>query len=240
MNEITTVILAGGFGTRIKHLLPNIPKPMAQVAGKPFIEWIIKYLQAQQLTDITISTGYLGQIIEQYFKDYQGKSKIKCYQENTPLDTAGGFINVVKQHSKTPKAWLITNGDSLIVADLKPFFDYLNDDRVSGVILGLKVNDASRYGTLIYDDKFNLINFAEKKTGEGVINAGVYLLRHNLIKDFPQDIPLSFEKEVFPLFLSNNDKIKIHIVDNPFLDIGTPESLSQAEAFIIKNCETGF
>lgn len=235
MNEIITVILAGGFGTRIKHLLPNIPKPMANVAGKPFIEWIIKYLQSQNLTHIIISTGYLGEIIEQYFANYQDNINIKCYKEVASLGTGGGFINVVKQSKLAPSAWLVTNGDSLIFADLKLFFDYLEEDTVSGVILGLSMTDASRYGSLVYDEDFNLISFAEKKPGAGVINAGVYLFRHSLVAQFPEHTPLSFEQEVFPSLLENHVKLKVHIVDAPFLDIGTPSSLAQAEDFIINN-----
>ena len=81
----------------------------------------------------------------------------------------------------------------------------------------------------------NLISFAEKKPGAGVINAGVYLLRNSLINYFPLRKPLSFEHDVFPLLLEQGCKIKVHITQAPFLDIGTPESFAQAETFIRKN-----
>jgi len=235
-SEIVAVILAGGFGTRVKHLLPNIPKPMASVKGKPFVEWIIKYLHSQGIKKTIISTGYLGEVIEKYFAHQTMEGmEVKCCRETTALGTAGGFVNVVKNHKLSPKAWLITNGDSLIFANLQPLFSYLEDEKVSGVILGLSLNDTSRYGSLVYDQDYNLINFAEKKPGAGVVNAGVYLLRHNLIAEFPQNIPLSFEQEVFPCLLDKGIKFKVHIVDAPFLDIGTPSSLAQAEKFIIHN-----
>lgn len=233
--EIIAVILAGGFGTRIKHLLPNIPKPMATVVGKPFIEWIIKYLNSQKIDDFIISTGYLGDIIENYFATQPiEKITVKCYRETVPLGTGGGFINAVKESQKSPQAWLITNGDSLIFANLQPMFNYLEDETISVVILGLSITDASRYGTLEFDGQNNLVNFAEKKSGAGIINAGVYLLRHSLMKDFPTQTPLSFEKEIFPQLLKQNVKIKVHTVNAPFLDIGTPNSLAEAEDFIQK------
>lgn len=230
------VILAGGFGTRIKHLLPNIPKPMASVAEKPFIEWIIKYLKSQEIDEFRLSTGYLGEVIENYFANQPIENiNIQCIRETTPLGTAGGFLNVVKQTKKTPESWLITNGDSLIFTDIKPLLNLLEDESVSGVILGLKMQDASRYGSLVYDENNNLISFAEKKSGSGIINAGIYLLRHELIQEFPQKTPLNFETDIFPTLLKKGVKLKIHIVDAPFLDIGTPDSLTEAEDFIIQN-----
>jgi D-glycero-alpha-D-manno-heptose 1-phosphate guanylyltransferase len=237
MNQDTiAVILAGGFGTRVKHLLPNIPKPMASVAGKPFVEWIIKYLFAQGLTDIILSTGYLAEVIQSYFETNPIEGiNLESYQETKPLGTGGGFVNIVKQSGKKPKAWLITNGDSLIFTDLSPLWTYLADDSVSGVILGLSVTDTSRYGSLVYDQDGNLVNFAEKQPGKGVINAGVYLLRHNLVTKFPSINPLSFEQDIFPFLLQQGIKIKVQIVTAPFLDIGTPATLSQAEQFIQQN-----
>lgn len=234
--NIIAVILAGGFGTRIKHLLPDIPKPMAKVANKPFVEWIINYLQQQSIKQFILSTGYLGDVIEKYFNHYSiDNIIINCYQENEPLGTAGGFINVVNLSNQMPDSWLVTNGDSLIFTDLNPMFDYLKNDEIKGVILGLSLPDASRYGSLKYDDDYNLISFAEKQQGKGVINAGVYLFKHSLINKFPETKPLSFEYDVFPELLRQGYKIKVHITEAPFLDIGTPETLIQAENFILNN-----
>lgn len=236
MKNSIVVILAGGFGTRIKHLLPNIPKPMVKVANKPFLAWIIDYFQKQNLNEFIISTGYLGHRIDQYFKDNLiDNLVINCYQENEPLGTAGGFLNAVNLSEKKPFSWLITNGDSLIFTHLKPLFNYLENDDVDGVILGVSLPDASRYGSLKYDGDFNLISFAEKQEGKGVINAGVYLLKNSLINKFPSQKPLSFEYDVFPELLRQRCKIKVHITESPFLDIGTPETLIQAENFIINN-----
>lgn len=230
------VILAGGFGTRVKHLLPNIPKPMAMVANKPFIEWIVRYLHQQNIDNFILSTGYLGQIIETYFNEIMiDNITVNCYQETEPLGTAGGFINAVNLSNQQPFSWLITNGDSLIFADLKPLFNYLENHEVEGVILGLSLPDASRYGSLKYDQDYNLISFAEKQEGKGVINAGVYLFKHSVISKFPDKKPLSFEYDIFPELLSQGCKIKVHITEASFLDIGTPETLIQAENFIINN-----
>ncbi|PHV61115.1 sugar phosphate nucleotidyltransferase [Cyanobacterium aponinum] len=237
--KITAVILAGGFGTRVKHLLPDIPKPMAKVLDKPFLEWIIRYLHQQNINNFLLSTGYLSTIIKNYFNtSLFDNLSIKCYEELEPLGTGGGFINAVKQDKSYTDYWLVANGDSLIFSNLKPFFECLNDDTVEGVILGLTVEDSSRYGSLKFDDDYNLISFAEKKDGKGIINGGIYLFKNDVLAKFPQNNKLSFEYDIFPYLLSQGCKIKVHITSAPFLDIGTPETLIQAEKFIAENWQS--
>jgi NDP-sugar pyrophosphorylase family protein len=237
-SQIVAVILAGGYGTRVQHLLPGVPKPMASVAGKPFLEWIIHYLKVQGITKVIISTGYLAEIIEEYFRDRPISGvEISCYRETTPLGTAGGFLNAVRQSEQKPLSWLIINGDSLVFTNLNLLNIHLDDLDIGGVILGLEVGDTSRYGSLIYNEKDILVGFQEKRPGIGIINAGVYLLRHSLLREFPQNLPLSFEKDVFPNLLNKGINLKVQTVATPFLDIGTPESLPQAEKFIQNNLD---
>ncbi|MFM7440116.1 MAG: sugar phosphate nucleotidyltransferase [Snowella sp.] len=233
LDDIIAVVLAGGFGTRIKHLLPDVPKPMAEVAEKPFLSWVLTYLQRQGIEKALLSTGYLAEIIEQYAKTRLiSDLDLKCYPETSPLGTAGGFLNAVKQSEQNPKAWLVLNGDSLIFTDLAPLNQYLEDESVDGVILGVSVPDTSRFGSLVYDEQKTLLQFAEKQSGKGVINGGVYLLRNKLVQQFPTNFPLSFEYDIFPSLLQQNICLKVHPVTAPFLDIGTPDSLAQAESFI--------
>ena len=233
LDNIIAVVLAGGFGTRIKHLLPDVPKPMAEVAEKPFLSWVLTYLQRQGIEKALLSTGHLAEIIEEYTKMQPIPDlDLHCYPETSPLGTAGGFMNAVNQSEQKPKAWLVLNGDSLIVTDLAPLNQYLEDEGVEGVILGVSVPDASRFGSLVYDEQNTLLQFAEKQSGAGVINGGVYLLRDRLVQQFPKNFPLSFEYDIFPSLLQQKICLKVHPVEAPFLDIGTPDSLAQAGSFI--------
>ena len=134
-----------------------------------------------------------------------------------------------------PVAWLVANGDSLVFADLALAAAELNNPAVEGVIIACTVTDASRYGTLAIGPAGELRGFAEKRAGKGVINAGMYLLRDSLIRQFSGTVPLSFEENIFPQLVAQGSLIKVCAVDAPFLDIGTPESLSQAEAFVEQN-----
>lgn len=235
------VVLAGGYGTRIQHLLPNLPKPMAEVCGKPFLEWVLRYLQVQGIEQALLSTGYLGEKIADYFEAQPLPSlRVSCVRETKPLGTAGGFVHAVQQCPSQPGAWLITNGDSLVCADLRDFFEALADPAIDGVMLGVTVPDTTRYGSLICDEQGHLLTFAEKRPGSGMVNGGVYLFRHGVLAQFPSQIPLGFEQDVFPQLLRQGIKIQVVSVVAPFLDIGTPESLPQAEAFISQNRDRFF
>ena len=236
LDQIIAVILAGGFGTRIRHLLPDLPKPMAPVSGRPFLEWVVRYLAAQGIRRVTISTGYGAEKVEQHFRTQPvANVLVRCVPETEPMGTAGGFVNAVQSSPEPPPAWLVLNGDSLAFAALDPMAAALDESAVAGVILGVAMADASRYGTVVRNSKDDLIEFAEKQPGAGVINAGVYLLRAALVGEFPKRVPLSFEKEVFPELIARQVRLRVSASDAPFLDIGTPESLPEAERFIRDN-----
>jgi D-glycero-alpha-D-manno-heptose 1-phosphate guanylyltransferase len=233
--KISAVVLAGGFGTRIKHLLGDLPKPMAQVNGRPFVEWIVRYLAAQKIRNVILSTGYLAETVEKHFQSQPVKNvRVTCVPETKPLGTAGGFLNAIRD-AKNSEAFLVLNGDSLAPAPLKNFFQSLDDDKIEGAILGVRVPDASRFGTISQNEHGELAGFNEKKSGAGIINAGIYLFRADVVEDFPEKIPLSFETDVFPSLTASGVRLKVCVTDAPFLDIGTPESLPLAENFIREN-----
>jgi NDP-sugar pyrophosphorylase family protein len=232
---VTAVILAGGLGTRIRHLLGDRPKPMVPVAGRPFIEWIVRYLTRQGVQRVILSTGYRAEVVEAHFRSHPVSGvQVSCVPEPRPLGTAGGFLHAVHATS-APRAWLVLNGDSLGLAPLAGLWKSLDRPGVDGAILGVRMPDASRYGTLEMDPDGRLARFREKQSGAGIINAGVYLFRTTLLPLFPQLTPLSFETDVFPALMEQNIQLDVRVEDAPFLDIGTPESLALAESFVIEH-----
>jgi D-glycero-alpha-D-manno-heptose 1-phosphate guanylyltransferase len=235
-DDITAVVLAGGFGTRIRHLLGELPKPMAPVSGKPFIEWVVRYLAGQNIRRVILSTGYMAQTVQDHFQSQPIEGiRVTCVPESAPLGTAGGFLHAIHGADLPPAAWLVLNGDSLTLVPLKEFFHSLNESECA--ISGVSVSDASRFGKISRNENGELRAFIEKEPGSGVINAGVYLFRGSVIKRFPQRTPLSFEMDVFPALLSQSVRIKVSVTSAPFLDIGTPESLPQAEGFVQRHRE---
>jgi D-glycero-alpha-D-manno-heptose 1-phosphate guanylyltransferase len=226
------VVLAGGAGTRIQHLLPDLPKPLAPVAGRPFLHWVLRYLIEEGIGPIVISTGYLGDRIEDFVAD-AGHPGVQCRREPNPLGTAGGFLFAADLSGLTSEAWLVCNGDSLALASLAPLIRAFEDPDTQAAILGVQVDDAARYGTLETDaTRRRLVRFAEKRPGAGLVNAGVYLLRAGCLDGFPRNRPLSFEFDVFPTLVAGGAKIAVVAADAPFLDIGTDDSLRLADQFV--------
>lgn len=234
--QITAVVLAGGFGTRIKHLLGELPKPMAPVNGRPFVEWVVRHLAAQGIRKVILSTGHLAETVEKHFAPQPVKNvRVTCVPETTPLGTAGGFLNATNGAKEKPAAWLVLNGDSLVVAPLQKLFASLDQPENEGAILGVPMADASRFGTISQNAAGDLTGFNEKQPGAGDINAGVYLFRNATLGKFPAQTPLSFELDVFPALINGGARLKTVLSQAPFLDIGTPESLPQAAGFIQKH-----
>lgn len=209
---------------------------MAQVAGKPFLEWVVRYLARQGIRRVVLSTGFLAEVIERHFAAQPvPEVVVTCAPEPQPLGTAGGFLNATKAEGRCPATWLVLNGDSLAFADLPKLAEILTDPNQQGILVGRFVPDASRYGTLVTGPAGQLLGFREKHPGEGIISAGIYCLRNSLLAEFPVKSPLSFEAEVFPTLIQRGIRLKTSLVDTPFLDIGTPDSLSKAEAFVEAN-----
>lgn len=158
------------------------------------------------------------------------------HSETEPLGTAGGFLNAARSETNSqPDAWLVLNGDSLAFAGLSAFSDALECGSWDAAVLGLQISDAGRYGRLEVGGDGALRRFVEKRPGAGLINAGAYLFRNSALKYFPAGPRLSFETEVFPALIAAGCRVLVHPVEVPFLDIGTPESLAQAEIFILEH-----
>jgi D-glycero-alpha-D-manno-heptose 1-phosphate guanylyltransferase len=240
INDCSMVILAGGLGTRIKHLIGEIPKPMFPVLGKPFLEWLIRFYAGQGIRRFIISTGYMAEKIEQYFSSLSIlNTTIVCVREESPLGTAGGFVNAVSKCGFFSPAWFVANGDSVCVTKIQEMIDVHQLLNCDASILGVQSGEAARFGSMKCDNDGQLIQFAEKRPGVGIINAGLYLFKYDLIKNFPQTRPLGFENDVFPILLEARSPIIVVNSCGAFIDIGVESSLIDAELFI-KNATKWF
>jgi D-glycero-alpha-D-manno-heptose 1-phosphate guanylyltransferase len=140
LNE--AIILAGGFGTRLKEVISDIPKPMAPVNGKPFLAWILLYLKKYGIEKVTFSTGHLSEKIEEYFGSEYDGIKIVYAHEKTPMGTGGGIkLAVQKSQSHT---LLVLNGDSFFDVDINEFYAKHRWNGSDFSIAMRKVNNAAR------------------------------------------------------------------------------------------------
>jgi len=232
VSDLTAILLAGGLGTRIRQLHPDLPKPLIPVAGKPFLEWLIQYWQAQGVRRFVLSTGYRSEAVQQFLdsRSFPNCSAI-AVREDEPLGT-GGAIRHAVQFAECSDPFIVANGDSIAPADLSSVWPALADPSIDGWIVAVEMEDVSRYGSVDAGPNDELTGFREKVSGQGWINAGIYILKRRLLEMFPKSKPLSMEREVFPSLLQNGARVKTLRAKVPLLDIGTPESLAIADDFV--------
>ncbi|MCK5853149.1 NTP transferase domain-containing protein, partial [bacterium] len=170
----TAVILAGGKGTRIKSVHPDLPKPLIPISGKPFLQWQIEYLKSYGVNRIILSIGYMAEKIIDYFTENPVENvEIIFAIEEKPLGT-GGAVKFVAE--KYDLGWaFVCNGDTLCPADLNAVKKI---DKCRAAILVSKKEDVTDYGSVLTDENDGIIAFMEKgeKSGEGWVNAGMYLI----------------------------------------------------------------
>lgn len=203
---------------------------MAPVAGRPFLQFLLTRLRAQGVAEVTLGTGYLAEQIEQHFGDGAAFGLTIRYScETSPLGT-GGAVKLAEPLLTDPA--LILNGDSYVEWNLVPMLA-LAAERDADLVMALQaVPDVSRYGNVLMADDHRITQFIEKgaATGKGLINAGVYLMRKEIIRRLPQGEPVSLEKDIFPGLLEG--RVYGVICDGPFIDIGIPADLERAQTLL--------
>ena len=222
------LILAGGLGTRLRSLLNDRPKPMAQVAGKPFLEYQIEMLRAHGFEDLVLCVGYLARHVQDYFGDGRDWGvRIDYAVETELLGTAGAIKNA--QTFIAEDAFLVLNGDSYLEADLRGLAGFHQnwrsaDPQTVASVAVVATDDTSAYGKVELDERARLLHFGEKaEASPGWINGGVYVLEPAVLDSIPVGAAVSLEKETFPLILEQNHHVFGYPVGGFFVDIGTPE-----------------
>jgi D-glycero-alpha-D-manno-heptose 1-phosphate guanylyltransferase len=229
-SDLTVVILAGGKGTRLQGLFPDVPKPLVSVAGRPFLSWLTLWIARHGPTHFVYSTGYKGEQIDAWVQNERlpGIHR-KCCREESPLGTGGGLLNCLE----LCRDWImVANGDGLVMGGVADLASMMHRD-TDGALLGVSVRDASRYGSLETDSSGRLLGFHEKVGGQGLINGGLYLFRKSVLSAQRRNGPLSLEQDLFPAMIAAGADFRVVRCDDAaFIDIGTPETVRQAELFV--------
>src|SRR5215467_2860548 len=195
---IRAFVICGGLGTRLRPLLADRPKSMALISGKPFLQLLLDRLRSQGVDDVILGTGYMAEKIEGYFgSGNEFAVHIRYSREHEPLGT-GGALKLAEPLISDPI--LVLNGDTYVEWSLFPMLELFTGKDAPLVMVVQAVADVSRYGSVALDYDGRVIQFVEKEAaaGPGLINAGVYLLRKQIVRDLPGGIPISLEKDVFP------------------------------------------
>lgn len=224
------IILAGGLGTRLKSAVPDLPKCMAPVNGKPFIAYVIQYLKQQGVEKFIFALGYKSESFESFLKEEESTIGYQLSIEQEPLET-GGAIKLACLKC-TEKNVLITNGDTLFKADVNKLSTFhLNLD--ADCTLALKpMHHFERYGVVELNEDYSIKSFKEKQYyEEGLINGGLYALNvtHFLNEALPEKF--SFEKDYLENLYQKRKMFGL-IQDAYFIDIGIPEDYKKAQSEI--------
>lgn len=229
LDALTAVILAGGLGTRLKSAVPDLPKALAPILGKPFLSYLLRRLELAGIQRVVICTGFGADHIEQTFGRTFGKLRLEYSRESSPLGTAGALRLALPL---LDSEWVITfNGDSFADVDLNKFFQWHTQQAAAASIALADLPDTSRFGTVKLNGQHEIISFVEKAgiAEPGLINAGIYLLDQKSISAIPPGRSISIEREVFPSLIKHG--LHGYRGCRRFIDIGTPESYRDAEQF---------
>lgn len=229
------IVLVGGKQSLVSELYPDLPTSLIPVAGEPFLFWLTQWLKTQGFRHIVYSAGHFAGKITAWVYHLASMEPSLCLDvvtESRPLGTAGAATLCANRY---PSSFtFVVNGDAILLTDIRAIMtEFKQQNTHDAVIFGTNVTNAGRFGTLERDLNHRLMSFKEKKAGLGLINAGVYLLRNELLSSINTDKETSLEYDCFPDWLAENKHI--HTIDAttaPFIDIGTPETLKRAHDLI--------
>jgi mannose-1-phosphate guanylyltransferase len=229
---LQAVILAGGLGTRLLPVTEVVPKPMVQVAGAPYLEHQLRLLAQQDIRDVLLLTGYLGEQIEDYFGggDRLGL-RIAYSREAKPAGTGGALRDA---RHKLHNAFVLIYGDSYLPIRYGEAFDRLLASGADGLVVAYDngLEDTTVKNNIDVDDNGCVTRY-EKDSPDHLsyVEAGVLAFRREALELIPPQGPVSLEKEVFPRLIAAH-KLAAFVTRQRFYDIGTPDRLAAIEAVL--------
>lgn len=216
------IILAGGFGTRLRSVVSDVPKPMAPIGDRPFLELLMDYLIGYGFDHIVLSTGYMHEKIEEHFGNSYRGIPLSYAVEHEPLGTGGGMRNALKCCRE--EEIVVLNGDTLFKVDYDDLRRFYHSHPTRLALVLRQVDDTSRYGSVTTDCSDRVSLFAEKEAshGFGTINGGIYMMHRSLLEEQPDGKAFSFEKDIMQA-LYIKEPFFAYTSGAFFIDIGVPE-----------------
>jgi NDP-sugar pyrophosphorylase family protein len=223
LSEIDVLVLCGGFGKRLQPVIYDVPKVMAEINQRPFLDMIVGHLETQGFEHIILATGYKKDSIRFHFESQKRKAFVEYSEETKPLGTGGAIHNA--RFLLRSDTFIVVNGDSFCPLSYKPFIVF-SKNHFSSVVVSM-VDNAKDYGTVRFDSTKQVQGFEEKAyQGSGYVNAGIYCFNRNVLRMFYE--PCSLEKDILPP-LARQQFLHAYVTDRKFFDIGTPERYVRAQ-----------
>jgi len=222
------VVLAGGLGTRLRSVISDVPKAMAPVNGRPFLEHLLTFLRSRDIRRVVLSIGYLGEHIRNYFGSTFGDMEIDYHAELTPLGT-GGALQRALLRCVTDHVYVL-NGDT--------FADFTCEEAEARhastgrhIMFGKAMASFDRYGAL--DLVGTRVHGITRRSSfqSGYINTGVYFVSTDILSSVTRSLPFSFEQDFLPTFL-NSSPFEMVPVAGDFVDIGIPSDYEKEQSLL--------
>ena len=224
------ILLCGGMGTRLRSVVSDRPKPMADICGKPFLQYLLEMLRDKGITEVIFALGYMGEMIEEYFQDGSAFGlKIAYSYEEEPLGTGGAIRNALPKILE--EEVLVLNADTYFPMDYQGLLRFHQENDGDFSLATRAVPDISRYGAVRRDPAGRILAWNEKLEDggqplAGEINGGIYVMKKSLIAEIPEG-KQSLEQDCIPKWLSEGKRIFGLPFDGYFMDIGIPKDYQQ-------------
>lgn len=217
------IILAGGLGTRLRSVIGDLPKPMADIAGRPFLEYLFDYLIRNDVKKVILSVGYKSAMIINHFGKKYKSIDIEYSMEDEPLGTGGAIKKAVGKLKDSDEFFFVINGDTFFDAPLNKLLEFHYQSNGLITIAFKSMTDCTRYGSVLIDSSNRIIGFMEKGNSKNcLINGGIYIINIELFKLLNLPDKFSFEKNLLQDYY---DKLPFYgkNFNRYFIDIGVPE-----------------
>lgn len=226
LEKTDVLILSGGLGIRLREVISDYPKPMADIGGCPFLDILINYVSGFGFRRFILCIGHIGEVIKSYYRNKVTAQEILFSEENEPLGTGGAVKNAEKLIRSD--SFLVMNGDSFCRVDFKGLFNFHTAKKALLSMVLVRSRSPEDFGSVTLDDSRRITDFNEKIAGggENFISAGIYVMEKDVFSYMPGQNSFSLEYEMFPKIVNN--QCYGFLTDGEFIDIGTPQRYEEA------------
>jgi D-glycero-alpha-D-manno-heptose 1-phosphate guanylyltransferase len=231
---ISAVILAGGLGTRLRSVVPDLPKPMAPVSGRPFLEHQLDYWIRQGVGHFVLSIGYRYETIVDHFGNKYKDADIDYVIEQTPLGTGGGLLLAAEKLNKS-SPFLLLNGDTYFAVDLKKLNEFSLLNNADWCFSLFRTQEEGRYMGINLSSNGEIISLKSGTSQPGrLANGGVYWVNPQALTNckFAPGEKVSLEDDIFPAATANKQRLMGIEFSGTFIDIGVPDDYHRAPALL--------
>jgi D-glycero-alpha-D-manno-heptose 1-phosphate guanylyltransferase len=225
----TAIVLAGGFGTRLRGVVDDVPKPMAPIKGRPFLEYQLDYWIGQGVERFILAVGFMHEKVQAHFGSVYRGAGVEYSVETSPLDTGGAVLQAATRLN-SGESFLLLNGDTFFTVPLAELQAFARNKQADWCFSLFRIPAGGRYMAMGVDPDGKVVALNAKNDIRGLANGGVYWVSPAALSEtgFSAGEKVSLEKEIFPAALAAGRRMYGIEFTGTFLDIGLPSDYHSA------------